>query len=157
MLWIFGLILHGVLAIFLIGALTHQAMALLKKSKQAGTFVQRFSSVNSQVYAAAVITLYLVTFITGAWIYTKYRVDVRPVFEDTHRMDMFAIFELKEHYAAFGLALLPLYGYLWKLPGATTGANAEVQTGRKWVTLVLVSFVWFIFLAGHIINNARGL
>jgi hypothetical protein len=157
MLWIFGLILHGVLAMFLIGALTHQAVALLKKTKRADTFVQRFGSVNSKVYATAVITLYVVTFITGAWIYIQYRVDVRPVFEDTGRMDMFAFFELKEHYAAFGLALLPLYGYLWKEERKPAGVSAEVNTGLKWVTLILTLFVWLIFLFGHIVNNARGL
>lgn len=153
MLWIFGLILHGVLAVFLLGALTHQMMTLLRKTRRTETFVQRFGSVNPGGYSSAVIVLYIATFILGAWVYTQYRVDVRPVFESTGRLDMFALFELKEHYAAFGLALLPLYGYLWKQGGNSTNGNG----GRKWITLLLAAFVWFIFLVGHIVNNARGL
>lgn len=153
MLWIAGLILHGVLAVFLLGALTHQMMTLLRKTRRTETFVQRFGSVNPGVYSSAVIVLYIATFILGGWIYTQYRVDVRPVFESTGRLDMFALFELKEHYAAFGLALLPLYGYLWKQGGNSADGNG----GRKWITLLLAVFVWFVFLAGHIVNNARGL
>ena len=153
MLWIFGVILHGILALFLTGALTHQSMAVCKKNRRADNFVQRFGAVNPRNYAYAVIVLYIVTFIVGGWIYTQYRVDVRPVFEDTGRLDMFAFFELKEHYAAFGLALLPLYGYLWKQDDRGT----EENTGRKWVTLVLTAYVWLTLVFGHIVNNARGL
>jgi hypothetical protein len=154
-MWVALLIVHGLLAVFLLGAITHQAAAVLKKSKQAGTFVQRFASVNSAAYAKAVILLYILTFIVGAWIYTAYRVDVRPIFEDTGRLDMFAMFELKEHYAAFGLAFLPLYGYLWGVKQGVDGS--DLSTGRRWITVALACFVWFIFLAGHIVNNARGL
>ncbi|MFZ2628538.1 MAG: hypothetical protein WAX67_06610 [Rugosibacter sp.] len=154
-MWVALLIVHGLLAFFLLGALTHQAVAVLKKSKQTGTFVQRFTSVNPAGYAKAIIWLYIVTFIMGAWIYTQYRVDVRPIFEDTGRLNMFALFELKEHYAAFGLAFLPLYGHLWQVKSGVDGS--DVSTGRRWITVALACFVWFIFLAGHIVNNARGL
>lgn len=91
----------------------------------------------------------------GAWIYTQYRVDVRPIFEGTGMLDMFALFELKEHYAAFGLAFLPLYGYLWQIKSGVDGS--DVSTGRRWITVALAGFVWFVFVAGHIVNNARGL
>jgi len=48
-MWVALLIVHGLLAVLLLGAITHQAAAVLKKSRQAGTFVQRFASVNSAV------------------------------------------------------------------------------------------------------------
>ena len=74
--WTILLIVHGLLAIALLGAITHQAMSVLMPVRQgaaAGGFVTRFRAVQGAGYAAAVCVLWIVTFFFGAWIYTKYR------------------------------------------------------------------------------------
>jgi hypothetical protein len=59
-------------------------------------------------------------------------------------------FELKEHFAAVGLAILPAYWYYWRQP-ATGGART-----RDLLTALLAFIVWWNFLVGHILNNIRG-
>ena len=63
-----------------LGALTHEAMSLLTPVRQAAGgagFVTRFRTVQGAGYASAVCVLWIVTFIFGAWIYTKYRIYIR--------------------------------------------------------------------------------
>ena len=72
------LIVHGLLAVALLGALTHQAMSVLMPVRQpAGRFRQPLSRRAGAGYATAVCVLWVLTFIMGAWIYTKYRIYVR--------------------------------------------------------------------------------
>ena len=72
--WTTLLIIHGLLALALLGAITHQAVALWWPVRaSAGSFITRFRAVPSTSYVTAVIILYVVTFILGAWIYTQYR------------------------------------------------------------------------------------
>jgi hypothetical protein len=78
--WTILLIIHGLLAVALLGALTHQAMSVLVPVRQAAGsagFVTRFRAVPAPGYAAAVCVLWIATFIFGAWIYTEYRIYVR--------------------------------------------------------------------------------
>jgi hypothetical protein len=62
------------------------------------------------------------------------------------------LFELKEHFAGLGLALLPYYAYTWKPELATT-----LRADRLLITLILAFVVWWDFLVGHVLNNIRGL
>jgi hypothetical protein len=78
--WTILFIIHALLAVALLGALTHQAASVLmpvRAGAGAGGFVARFRAVNGASYAAAVCVLWLATFLFGAWIYTKYRMYVR--------------------------------------------------------------------------------
>ena len=59
-------------------------------------------------------------------------------------------FDLKEHFVAIGLALLPAYWVCWQ-PRAD-----EHGRPRAAVTLILAFIVWWSFLIGHITNNIRG-
>jgi hypothetical protein len=60
-------------------------------------------------------------------------------------------FELKEHFVAVGLGMLPAYWYFWKQP--LTDAHART---RALLTAMLAFIVWWSFLVGHILNNIRG-
>jgi hypothetical protein len=60
-------------------------------------------------------------------------------------------FELKEHFAVVGLAILPAYWHFWRLPLAD-----EHRRTRMGLTAVLAFIVWWNFLVGHVINNVRG-
>ena len=76
--------------------------------------------------------LWLLTFLIGAWIYTKYRVYVRVPIEQEGYWKTQGVFEMKEHLATIGLGLLPIYWYLWKNTG-----TPNYDSARKWVTAYL--------------------
>lgn len=152
-LWTILLIIHGLASVALLGALTHQAITLLAPSARgrAGTgFTARLRATHAATYANAVALLWVVTFILGAWIYTRYRIDVRVPMEQEGFWKTVGAFELKEHVVTIGLGLLPLYALLWRsdLPGQGPIRGA--------ITLVLAGLCWYAFLAGHVVNNTRG-
>jgi hypothetical protein len=151
--WTILLIAHGLASVALLGAITHQAMAVLRpiRAGEPDGFVRRFRGVGPARYADAVCLLWLVVFVFGAWIYSQYRMQVRIPLEQDGFLRTLGAFELKEHLVSFGLAALPLYRLLW----STTG-DATSQAARKWLTLWLAFVVWLAFLVGHVVNNARG-
>lgn len=148
----FLLIVHGLLAVALLGAITHQALSVwLPARKPAGSFVGRFRSVPSTSYANAIVVLYLATAVLGAVIYTEYRVVVRVVLEQLDLSKTNGAFELKEHFATVALGVLPAYWYFWRPP-----LSSEHARTRAMLTALLAFVVWWNFLAGHVVNNVRG-
>jgi hypothetical protein len=146
------LIVHGLLAVALLGAVTHQALSVWAPArKPAGSFVGRFRGVPGASYTNAIIVLYGLTAIVGAVIYADYRLEVRIVVEQLGLRPQNGAFELKEHFAVIGLAMLPAYWYYWRQPLA-----AEHARTRAVLTALLAFIVWWNFLVGHIINNIRG-
>jgi hypothetical protein len=149
--WTILFVVHALLAVALLGAITHQAVSVLMPVRQAaGGFVTRFRAVQGAGYATAVCVLWALTFLMGAWIYVKYRVGIRIPLERAGFWKTQGSFELKEHLATIGLGLLPAYWYLWK------NKAPEYESTRKWVTVVLAVFCWYAFLVGHLVNNVRG-
>jgi hypothetical protein len=150
--WTWLLIIHGLLAVALLGAITHQALAVAMPVRQpVDNFVSRLRGVRSTTYATAVVTLYLVTAIMGAWIYSEYRAYVRIALEQYQFWKTHGAFEMKEHATVIGLAWLPAYWYYWKHPD-----SPDSERRRMWLTALLACIVWFSFLVGHIANNVRG-
>ncbi len=150
-MWTILLIIHGLLAVALLGAITHQVLnAWLPAPKPATTFEQRFRAVHGGGYVNAIIVLYIFSFIAGAIIYPEYRVSIRVVVEQMEAWAENGAFELKEHFAAVGMAMLPAYWYCWHQPGAGH------HSARKAITAILAFVVWWNFLTGHILNNIRG-
>ena len=95
------LILHGLFAVALLGAITHQAIAAcLPGSRGAESFVGRMRSVSAVAYGDAVVVLYLVTAVLGAILYPAYRLNVRVVLEQMQLFWQNGSFELKEHFVA---------------------------------------------------------
>ena len=150
--WTTLLIVHGLLAVALLGAITHQAVALWWPVRVlSGSFVARVRAVPSISYVWAIIVLYIVTFIMGAWIYTQYRYTSRLALEQLRFLKTVGSFEVKEHLATIGLIVLPAYWAFWRRP-----LSADYADARKQVTLFLAILVWLNFLIGHVVNNARG-
>ena len=151
--WTILFIVHALLAVALLGALTHQAVAVLGpvRSGSAPGFVTRFRSVSARSYAGVVCVLWVLAFIFGGVIYTKYRIYVRIPIEQQGLFKTLGAFELKEHLVTIGLGLLPIYWYLWK-----NARNAGFDSSRKWLTVVLAAICWYGFLTGHVLNNVRG-
>jgi hypothetical protein len=148
------LIIHGLLAVALLGAITHQAFSVRARTRAAGqrSFVDQFSGVNPAVYATPIMLLFIVTCIGGAFLYPQYRLDVRPTLEDLQYRAANGAFEIKEHMAAIGLGMLPIYVAYWKAPLLASHAGT-----RRYLTWLLAFLVWWNFLIGHILNNIKGL
>ena len=148
------LIAHGLVAVALLGAITHQAFGALPRAATHGprTFVDRFRSVNAPAYATPVVILFVITAIGGALLYPQYRIDVRPVLEDTQNSAANGVFEIKEHLIAIGLGLLPAYWLVWRQP-----LDAAAASARRAITWLLAFFVWWGFIVGHVLNNIRGM
>jgi hypothetical protein len=148
------LIVHGLLAVALLGAITHQALSVAPRRSAAASlsFVGRFSSVDSGAYATAIVVLFVVTAIGGGLLYPQYRLDVRTALEDLQLRSANGVFEIKEHLVAIGLGLLPSYWVFWRAP-----ASSPLAASRRYLTWLLAFVVWWSFLVGHVLNNIKGL
>jgi len=152
-MWTTLVIIHGLLAFLLLGAITHQVVSVWAPVRAgARNFVARFRAVGSVNYVNAVIVLYLATASLGSLLYTNYRITARLTLEQGHYWKSFGAFELKEHLIAIGLAVLPAYWCFWR-PSLDAG---DART-RRMLTTLLAFIIWWAFLAGHIANNIRGL
>jgi hypothetical protein len=146
------LIVHGLLAVFLLGAITHQAFSVTQRVPAGPrSFVGKFRGVSGASYTNAIVILFVVTSIGGALLYPQYRLDIRTTLEDLNMREANGAFEIKEHLAAIGLGLLPVYWYFWRQPPV-----GEHATARKYLTWILAFLVWWNFLVGHILNNIKG-
>src|SRR5258706_15529413 len=90
---------HALLAVALLGALTHPAAAVLAPPRAgiAGGFVTYFRSGSGPRYAAAVCVLWVLVFIVGAWIYAPYRLHVPLLMEQEQLWKTLWVVEVKEH------------------------------------------------------------
>ena len=146
------LILHGLLAVALLGAITHQTISVWSPARgTAESFVGRMRSVSASSYVNAIVVLYLLTALLGAMIYPSYRLNVRIVLEQMQLFKQNGAFELKEHLVAIGLGMLPAYWYFWRQPLVSDHART-----RAVITVMLAFIVWWGFLVGHVLNNIRG-
>ena len=102
------LIVHGLLATALLGALTHQTWACLSSAQRStdSGFIERFKTVPAQRYARAVALMWVLCFIWGGWIYSEYRISVRLPMEQQAFYKTLGAFELKEHLSVIGLGIL---------------------------------------------------
>lgn len=140
--WTIWLLVHLLLSVGLLGALTHQAAsALLPVRKVAGPagFVTRFRAVQGVGYATAVCIMWVLTFIVGAYIYAKYRIYIRIPIEQSGFWKTQGFFDFKEHVASIGLVLLPVYWFLWKNAAPTASAHGCMwgrppPIHRTWLT-----------------------
>jgi hypothetical protein len=103
-------------------------------------------------FTVPVIWLYLVVFVLGSVIYPAYRVDVRIPFEELGLLWAVGLFEIKEHAGGIGVFVLPLYAVAWRSAGVPS-----TLTDRRMITVFIAGVVWFDFIAGHLLNNIRGL
>ena len=146
------LITHGLVAVALLGAITHQAVSVVRGSGPRSTsFTGRYTSVNQRTFTRAVIVLFVSAVVLGALIYPYYRLNVRIPFEEMRLAAAVGVFELKEHFAGIALGVLPLYAWVWRPEAAETHRSLRIA-----LTVMLAFVVWWDFLIGHILNNIRG-
>ena len=145
------LIIHGLVAVLLLGAITHQALATLAPASSRGSFFGRFRAVPSASFVDAVIVLYAVSAILGAIVYFYFGIGIRPALQNSRQWQILGLFDIKEHFAAIGAALLPAYWFLWRGPDVD-----QLARTRTALTLILAFIIWWNFLVGHVMNNVMG-
>ena len=145
-------ILHGLFAIALLGAITHQVLAILSPARSRGSFFGHFRGVRSTVFVDAIVALYAVTAILGAVTYLHFGIGIKPALENARQWPLLGLFDIKEHFAVIGAALLPAYWLCWR-----DSDGDKLRTARTVLTVILAVIVWWNFLVGHALNNILGL
>ncbi len=87
----------------------------------------------------------------GDVVYGPYRVDVKTMLFDLQLWPWNGVFEIKEHLVALGFFLLLPYAALWSHP-----LDPALARPRRWLTTVLALVVWYALVAGHLLNNLKG-
>jgi hypothetical protein len=147
------LILHGLVGVALLGAVTHQAFAALGRVEaRTGSFFKRFRTTDAAAYANAVAVLFVLASVMGAILYPNYRTQVRPLLQDMDLRGANGAFELKEHFSALALVLLPAYWAAWRQP-----LVPEYASLRFWLTWMIALVVWWNFLVGDVLSVIKGL
>jgi len=146
------LIVHALVAVALIGGITHQAFAACWPARRKQGFFTSFRAVAGARYTNANVVLYLAAAVLGAIIYAPYRLSVRTYLENARLWSYNGSFEVKEQFVTIGLGMLPLFWWLWREPLDPAKASA-----RAAVTAILCFIVWYSFVVGHVLNNIRGL
>ncbi len=146
-------LLHVLVSVALLGAVTHQAFSVARKPAPGPQgFIARFRGVSSMTFTNAIVLLFFMSSMIGGLLYPRYRVDVRPILEDLQLRSANGLFEIKEHFAAVGLGLLPAYWLVWRSP-----LSVELHDARKYLTWTLAFLVWWNFIVGELLNNIHGL
>jgi hypothetical protein len=146
------LIIHGLMAVALIGAITHQTLAAWAPSgARPSSFFGRFRAVKPAGFANAVVILYVATALIGAVVYLDFKVDIQPGLERDRHWHALGLFDLKEDFVAIGLSLLPAYWVCWRRP-----VPGERSRTAAFLTALLAFVVWWGFLIGHILNDIAG-
>lgn len=125
---VFLLIVHSLLAVALLGAITHQTISTWVPAScgAADSFIARMRAVPPTSYVNAVLVLYALTALLGAIIYPSYRLNVRIVLEQMQLYIPNGAFELKEHFVALGLGMLRPIGIFGAPPmSPSTVAHAR--------------------------------
>ena len=146
------LILHGLSAVALMGIVSHQCFAVVFPAKTSGGFVTAYRAVSAARFTNASIVLYIVTFVLGSLIYPAYSVSARIWIETSRRWPISGMFEMKEQALAIGLGMLPFYWLVWRDP-----KDPDTRIARIATSSILCTAVWYSFIAGHIVNNVRGI
>src|SRR6201992_2710133 len=110
------LIVHGLIAVGLLGAITHQTLATCLPSAKPHSFFGRFRAVPGGGFANAIVFLYLVSALLGAVLYLYFKIDIQPNLERDRHWHALGFFDLKEDFIAIGLGVLPAYWFSWRQP-----------------------------------------
>jgi len=146
------LIIHGLVAVALLGAITHQTIAAwIPTHGKRHSFLRRFRGVPAELFTNAIVVLYAVSALLGAILYLSFRVDIRPVLERAGHWQALGLFDIKEHFISIGLALLPAYWVCWRQQRPDKPSRTPAM-----LTLLLAFIVWWGFLIGHVVNNIMG-
>ena len=112
----------------------------------------RFRTTDAAAYRNAIVILYICVSVLGAVLYPNYRNIVRPALQSLDLRAANGAFEIKEHFSAIGLIVLPAYWACWAQPLQT-----EYAAARVWLTWILAGLVWWNFVVGQLLVAIKGL
>ena len=112
----------------------------------------RFRTTDAAAYRNAIVILYICVSVLGAVLYPNYRNIVRPALQSLDLRAANGAFEIKEHFSAIGLIVLPAYWVCWTQPLQT-----EYAAARVWLTWILAGLVWWNFVVGQLLVAIKGL
>ena len=146
------LILHGLVAVGLLGATTHQMLAIWMPSRaKSPSFFGRFRAVRAAAFTNAIVVLNVVSALLGAAVYLYFKVDIQPSLERDRHWYALGLLDLKEDFVAIGLGVLPTYWISWRQPLVD-----EYRQMRAALIALLAFIVWWGFIVGHLTNDIRG-
>lgn len=149
-------IAHGLISIVLLGAVTHQCAAAWRLGAGQGLWA-RYCKVAAPSFVGIICWSYVLSFALGALVYPEYRMVARLAFEELRLGWAVGAFELKEHWGALALAMLPLYVQSWREVTVAQGVQGPALVQARWLTTLITLVVWYNLVIGHILNNMRGI
>ena len=126
------LIVHGLVAVALLGAVTHQTLAAWAPSARARARFSTASGASRLPPSPTRSSFYTFSASLGAVLYLDFRIDIRPSLERAGQWPALGVFDLKEHFIAIGLALLPAYWLLWRRPSRKMRGGHAPRSRRSW-------------------------
>lgn len=143
------LILHSLMAILLLGAMTHNVLLTVPY------LWKRYKKVRlEKLYVKVIFVAYSLTFALGAVVYPNYRYHVRDLYFDKHMPWASHLFDIKEHWAAIGLGLVGVFFLL--------SLSFDPRQDRERVLLyvflscAITLTVWFNLIAGLWLTALKG-
>ena len=144
------LVIHALLAIALLGATTHDAVLVI------GYLRGRFGRARlERTYVRIQLATYLATFAIGSVIYPAYRIYVRAAVFDRWSPWASNLFDVKENFAALGLAVV--IAYAWLRGRFEPARDAAWRPLYAVLGLTVATLVWFQTVAGLVLVAERGL
>ncbi|OIP42008.1 MAG: hypothetical protein AUK47_05395 [Deltaproteobacteria bacterium CG2_30_63_29] len=134
------LVLHGLVAIVLVGSTTHSGWLAVQALRGREAPLRRMA-----LYCRVGGVAYLITFTFGMLIYPVFRVAVRAALLDSQFPLATAFFETKEHWSAIGLALMT---YQFLTTRSLADSAPEDRRFFLWSVVCLMVVVWASLLIG---------
>jgi hypothetical protein len=145
----FLLIVHLLGTFVLAGSIMHNLFVVLDYVK--GKFARRKREL---YYLKYTLWSYVIVYVIGAVIYPAFGVYIRRPFFDTPMPWATGLFEVKEHWAAVGLALMFVYYFLRK--------SFDPQDERHKLffyiplCLILNVITWYVIIVGCYLSVLKG-
>lgn len=144
------LILHALIAILLLGSMTHHVLIVVPY------LWGKFTKLKlEKIYVKVAFVAYLLTFLVGALIYPNYRYHVRAQYFDSHLPWAAQLFDMKEHWAGLGLALFIGFYVISRV--IQPQSDRAMLGVYAWLSVTLTVIVWFNVLSGLILVSYRSI
>jgi hypothetical protein len=144
------LVIHDIVATALLIAISWQTAAAWlspdPRNVLLPSFIRGKLNLSDTVAALIVIVVCL-----GGLLYPSYRMTVHPYLELHDLRLANGTFEIKEHFAALALLMVPAYRAAW-----TGSSAAELVLNRRAISALMCAMIWWNFLAGHLMNYTGG-
>ncbi|MFN7952602.1 MAG: hypothetical protein U0610_12835 [bacterium] len=144
------LVAHALAAIALLGSTTHDAILVI------GYLRGRFGRAGlEKLYVRIQLIAYLATFLLGAVVYPAYRIYVRAAVFDRWAPWASNLFDIKENFAALGLAVT--LAYAWLRQRFDPRVDVAWRPLYAVLGLTVAALVWFQTVSGLVLVAERGL